>query len=204
MLLSHLSTWARAGIGFVLTGLLIAGSVLGWFWMTDRVVSVPVSIVAGSVQSKSFRAFATQNYIARIEVQRTIPFDDLNCMLGTWHAGDPPCKKERLLYGDWKVQSDGTTVAGGSIESDCTGAWGDTISCEFNPFQADAGKRYTVSVAFTKDGPALAVTHPRLVVAGADPYRGLSSGFVLWPVFFLLELVGITLLIVAFVQWCLS
>jgi hypothetical protein len=73
-------------------------------------------------------------------------------------------KNERVLRADWTVWEDERIVYWGSIPDEDGGAWGANIFVQAGNFGVLSGKRYVVQVHFTKDGTALNVANPHLIV----------------------------------------
>jgi hypothetical protein len=74
-------------------------------------------------------------------------------------------KDERVLRADWTVWEDGHILYWGSIPDEDGGAWAaKSIFIQVGSFGLVGGKKYVVQVHFTKDGTALNVANPHLIV----------------------------------------
>jgi hypothetical protein len=74
-------------------------------------------------------------------------------------------KDDPLLSADWTVWEGGRIVQWGSIPGNCGCIFTDKdIFKQIGSFPLEAGKRYVVQVHFTKDGTALNVATPHLIV----------------------------------------
>jgi hypothetical protein len=83
--------------------------------------------------------------------------------LGPLDAKD--CEEnERVLRADWTVWEDGHIVGWGSIPDEDGGAWSKNIFIQMGSFGSEAGKKYVVQVHFTKDGTALNIANPHLII----------------------------------------
>jgi hypothetical protein len=84
--------------------------------------------------------------------------------LGPLDAKD--CKKnERVLQADWTVWEDGHLVRWGSIPDEDGGKWGgNDMIIQIGGFGPEPDKNYVVQLHFTKDGSALNVANPHLIV----------------------------------------
>lgn len=132
-------------------------------------VYMPVSLAVGRVRTPEFVAKYSQYYDIMLQLERPLPPLQMRCMTGTTLGplDLKDCKKnERVLRADWTVWQDGRIVEWGSIPDNNCG-------CKFTTenifklvgmFPLEAGKKYVVQVHFTKDGSALNVANPRLIV----------------------------------------
>jgi len=145
---------------------LLGSPQLGQSQGTGRPVDMPVSLGIGQTRTPEFKV---KNGVYGIEIwaRKRLPVDEINCMLGIWYpAPDPHCVKEPVLQANWTVWSDGQIVNHGSSNDDENGGgWAhDWITRVIGGFQGKKGKKYILEVNFTKDGKALDVTDPHLVV----------------------------------------
>jgi hypothetical protein len=129
------------------------------------IVYAPVSLAVGRVRTAEIPV-EKKWYNIMIQLDKPLPFHDMECMLG-----DSPVRLEAcgsihsLLRADWTVWESGRIVQQGST--------GDNTACKFSSenifacigsFGGEAGKKYIVQVRFTKDGSPLNVANPRLIV----------------------------------------
>lgn len=73
-------------------------------------------------------------------------------------------KNERVLRADWTVWEDGHILYWGSIPDEDGGKWAKDIFIQVGSFSVEAGKKYVVQMNFTKDGTALNIANPHLIV----------------------------------------
>ena len=142
----------------------------------------------------------------RIEVQKTIPFDTLNCLLGmamprssSTTLGECP-DRPSVVKASSVLTSDGQIVARGSSDDDRLGAWmNDSISRQLGSFQSQRGRRYVLDVNVLADGSSLDLGKPRLTVeVVSDVYEAYSIwGGIMFLADGSLGFVGITLMIVS-------
>jgi len=130
-------------------------------------VYMPVSLAVGRVRTPEFTVAKSQWYAIVLQVEEPLPPLRMRCMtgatLGPLDAKD--CgENERVLRADWTVWEDGRIVYWGSIPDEDGGKWGADIFIQVGDFSAVSGKRYVVQVHFTKDGTALNVANPHLIV----------------------------------------
>lgn len=131
-------------------------------------VYMPISLAAGRVRTPEFSVVKPQWYDLVLQVERPLPPLRMRCMtgatLGPLDAKD--CgKNERVLRADWTLWEDGHIVYWGSIPDEDGGAWdAESIFIQVGSFGLAAGKKYIVQMHFTKDGTALNVANPNLIV----------------------------------------
>jgi hypothetical protein len=132
------------------------------------VVDMPVSLAIGTVRTPEFTAAATHGYWIMVQVEKPFPIRQMNCLMGTTSgplelkdctANDP------ALRADWTVLNQGHVVSNGSSTTTNHGRWSKENVFKFvGSFAAQAGKKYVVEVTLTKDGSALNVANPHLIV----------------------------------------
>src|ERR1700739_1443900 len=72
------------GLIFLAVGIVLYGTWIVWLsTRTDHPVDVPISMTIGHVRTREFKINLTAPYLIEIDVQKKIPFDTLNCLLGT-------------------------------------------------------------------------------------------------------------------------
>ncbi len=168
--MKYMSRHKLIGVMGVMLAALCFGS-----WIDHRtVVDMPVSLAEGTVRTPEFPVKHEPYLIIIRAEKRHLPFADMNCMMGlTLGPVDPNnCDKEPLLQAEWTVWADGQVVAQGSVHgNDGGGGWAnDRIDRYLGHFMGERKKKYVLEVKFTKDGTALNVTHPHLVVTN-DQYN---------------------------------
>jgi hypothetical protein len=158
--------------GVLIVGLMGATAWAGVCWGCRKpAVDMPVSLAVGTLRTPEFPV-KRQPYLIMIRAEKRLPFDDLNCMLGLDSAmPDPNCNKEPLLQADWIVWDNGRVVDRGSVHRrDGGGGWADASIDRFlGHFVGERNKKYVLEVKFTKDGSALNVTNPHLIVMMTKP-----------------------------------
>jgi hypothetical protein len=197
------------GFTFVALGIALYGSWVMWLaTRTERPVDVPISMAIGHVRTPEFKVNLDAVYTIDIEVRKTIPFDTLNCLLGTAMGRTSTALQEcpdkpSVVKASWMLTSDGHTVDRGSSDDYRSGAWmNDSISRELGHFRTQNGHRYVLDVDVLADGSALAPGSPRLKV---EVSPAVVEGNAVWSaILFLamgvLVLVGVILLIISFIR----
>ena len=73
------------GLTFVFAGIGVYGTWVLWLTTrTERPVNIPISMDIGHTRTPEFKLNMNAPYMIEIEVQKEkIPFDTLNCLLGT-------------------------------------------------------------------------------------------------------------------------
>lgn len=169
-------------IGMVL---LFASFIIGnWYrWMP---LSFPVDLRGGShQQSSSFKVNLTSNYLIEIEVDRSLPFERSNCLLGIQPVSEQ-CSDGPVVDIRWSVFSLGMQVANGTSDQEHDGSWGSQISRTIGRFRGENGHEYQINIESLNDGSALKDANPRVVVR-VHPFE--SKGYqavaqvVLWVAF---------------------
>lgn len=132
-------------------------------------VYMPVSLAVGRVRTPEFLVEKrSQWYDIVLQVEKPLPFLRMQCMMGVTSGplDERYCEKDDpILRADWTVWEGGHIVQWGSIPDRCGCKFEDKrISKEIGFFPLEAGKKYVVQVHFTKDGTALNVASPRLIV----------------------------------------
>jgi hypothetical protein len=103
-----------------------------------------------------------------VQVEKPLPFQQMQCMMGVT-AGPLDLKNctsnDPLLRADWTVWEDGKIASTGSSTTQADAKFTKDYIFKFlGSFYADAGKKYTVEVKFTKDGTPLNIANPHLIV----------------------------------------
>ena len=133
-------------------------------------VYIPISLVAGRVRTPEFPVEKrSQLYDIMLQVEKPLPFLRMQCMLGATSGplDKKNCEKDDpIVRADWTVWEDGRMVQWGSIpDHHCACIFTDeNIFKQIGSFPLEAGKKYVVQVHFTKDGSALNVANPHLIV----------------------------------------
>jgi hypothetical protein len=203
---SSLKWLAKIGTSCIAAGIL---GYAGWtIWLQTRdwvVVDQPVSLAVGEIRTKSFTANIPSPYLIEIEVQKTMPFDTLNCLMGmTSVASQSSCvSTPAVIDMNWKIVSDGQMVASGSSKDDRGGGWAqDTISREIGSFKPQKRTRYELVVNVLADGSGLSPANPHLKVsASPDFLEGMMffTALRIIPAAGVLVLLGAVLLILSLV-----
>jgi|SRR5271157_1744402 len=201
-------TWT--GIIFIVAGLLFYGTWVLWnVLIVTHPVSMPVSLAVGNVRTPEFRVNLNRYFIIKVEAQKRLSPDILDCMMGISLGPLDPnnCKEgnEPLLQANWTLWSDGRIVNQGSSEDHRgRGGWAqDEVERDIGVFKGESGKKYVLDVNFTRDGRALAVTDPHLKVevAGAYYEDKMVADYVYSLLFFVIEAIGLTLIISSAIRY---
>jgi hypothetical protein len=197
------------GLAFVCVGVAVYGMWVLWLsTRTERPVDTPISMAVGHVRTREFKINFEAPFTIQIEVQKKIPFDTLNCLLGTAMGRMTTDLQEcpdrpSVVKASWVLTSKGHPVAQGSSDDYRSGAWmNDSISRELGHFRSQSGRRYVLDVDVLTDGSSLAPGNPRLKVeVHPEVYEGnIVSSAILFLAMGLVVLVGVILLSVSFVK----
>ncbi len=132
------------------------------------VLDIPVSLALGTIQSPEFTTPKTQGYWILMQIDRSPSSPrDLDCMMSTAaipFQGDT-CHEPRLLQAEWTVWENGKAIESGSSTNDASAKYtAQYIFKLMGNFQARKGAKYIVEIKFTKDGTALNLNSPHLIV----------------------------------------
>jgi hypothetical protein len=103
-----------------------------------------------------------------VQVKKPSRFQQMECMTGVT-AGPPDSKNctsdDPVLRADWTVWEEGQIVSSGSSTTNTDAKFTKENIFKFlGKFPALSGKKYVLEVKFTKDGTALNVANPHLIV----------------------------------------
>ncbi len=115
-------------------------------------------------ESISFQTDLTAEYLIELEVERALPFEQINCLLGVNFDKTEHCSEESVVELQWSVLSTDKIVAKGISAKEHYGAWGSKISRTIGRFQGEKGHKYVVRVLSYKDGSKLIPTNPNIAV----------------------------------------
>jgi hypothetical protein len=198
-----------AGFSFVLVGIGLYGTWAIWLaTRTDRPVDVPISMAIGHLRTREFKINLNALYTIDIEVQKIIPFDTLNCLLGTAMGRTSTALQEcpdrpSVVKASWVLASNGQTVARGSSDDYRSGAWmNNAVSRELGHFRSQSGRRYVLDVDVLVDGSSVAPGNPRLKVEVHPMFYEdvMVGGAILSLTALVLVLIGAILLVISFVK----
>ena len=127
-------------------------------------MSFPFNLRPGTTASPLFRLDANGNYLVELEAERTLPFDQLNCLLGVSPGITEPCEFASPVDISWRVISRNEIVAKGWSRERASGAWGDRVSRTLGSFPGKKGNEYVLHVESMKDTSELSDANPRIVV----------------------------------------
>ncbi len=163
---------AHVALGSVLAIVLPAPSCAEWCIRVP--LNIPISLATGHVRTPEFKTTGSYPYAIEITARTVLPPTELSCKLGISEGPQYPvdCNKEPLIEADWTVWSGGNVVAHGSSrdlgkEGYCRG---NTFGRLIGGFKANKHKTYVIDLNFTRDGSALAIADPHLVVDSSEWY----------------------------------
>jgi len=193
-------------IGIALYGI----SLLMGDWYRWIPASFSIDLRPSISNSPSFRVNLSTEYLIELEVERNMPFEQLNCILGVDLT--PKYREQRCraipspIDLKWQVFSSGVLVAEGTSQYQHSGGWGSTISRTIGRFRGNKGQEYIVQVESLKDASVLAPTNPRINV-GVHPIESKSyyvtAQLVSW-VALVFGVVGLLWLLAGILRWFLE
>lgn len=162
---------AKIGLAIVLAGILEPITFSIWH-ATIRFVPVykTISLAPGHLR-QPFSLNFSSDYVMEIEVERKLPHETLQCLLGVEDSYTPAgqCKDiPPALDFSWTLILNGQTVLTGSSAKIVGGSYTDaTVASEFASFEGKRGQQYTLDMDFLQDGSKLSVANPKLRI-GVD------------------------------------
>ncbi len=198
-----------AGVVLIFLSFVLYGCWTLWLYTrNNRPVYMPIPMSVGHLRTGEFKINRDGPYTIEVEVQKKIPFDTLNCLLGmsmaTTSTAIQDCPGQpSVVKASWVLTSSGQVVASGSSDDYRSGAWAnDTISRELGHFQGHSGRRYVLDVEVLSDGTSLASGNPRVKV---EIHPEVYEGDMVWSAMLflgtvVLVLIGAILLAVSFVR----
>jgi hypothetical protein len=123
-------------------------------WLETRhyvPVKMPLTMSVGHIRTKEFVVNVDARYQIEIEVEKKIPFDTLNCLLGMAPPMPNQCADQEVINAKWVLSTAGKVVGQGSSADDKGGGWAsDTISREIGNFEGRKGRWSTLNVDILK------------------------------------------------------
>jgi hypothetical protein len=127
-------------------------------------IEIPIRLAVGTIRTPEFPV-QHEAYLIMIQAEKKLPFDDMNCMMGLDLWTPRGCAKESLIEAEWMVRDSDHIVAEGSVHEKTGADYANHyIWKHMGHFAGEAGKKYVLEMRFTKDGTALQVTDPHLIV----------------------------------------
>lgn len=143
---------------------MLCASLIFGDWYRWEPANFVLNLKPGISESPSFNIDKTSDYLIEIEVERNLPFERINCLLG-FDGNSSQCRETPSpIEMKWTVLSSEKVVAEGDSQQQRSGAWSTTISRTIGRFRGAKGSNYVVKVESLKDVSALAPTNPHIVV----------------------------------------
>lgn len=148
---------------------ILGGSLVVGDWYKWKPVSFAIDLRPGvTTRSPLFSVNLTTNYLIELEVERNLPFEQLNCLLGVGEAVDLKKCQTTPSPVDLKwsvITSSGRQVAQGDSELKHDGAWSNTIiGRTIGEFHGEKGGEYIAQVESLRDASVLAIANPRITI----------------------------------------
>ena len=166
----------RTGVLALILGMAVSVSIYFWLTMMNAVpLDIPVSLSVGHIRTPDFRTSVAIPYDVDIAFDSGIPLDELNCLIGMNLKSVQPCTGQPpVLNVNWKVVSDGQTVASGSsTETGGAGYSYHKAARHIGGFRAENGRTYRLDLDVLQDGTRLVRANPRLEV---EPFLNSYEG----------------------------
>ena len=153
--------WPGVILGAALVIYGSAFTVLRWYDWTA--LSLPIDLKPGMTRSPEFRVDQKTSYLVELEVDRKIPFDELNCLLGE-SISQKPCAVKSVVDIQWVLMNGFKEIASGTSRNEKGGGYGPTITKTLGRFEGSPRTPYVLQVTSLMDGSALTPAGPRIVV----------------------------------------
>jgi hypothetical protein len=144
------------------------------FLCRKAAVDMPVSLAVGTIRTSEFLV-QHERYLISIQVERRLPFGQMQCMMGIQLRRKPDhCEMfnfDTVLEADWTVWDGDHVVSQGSVRDKDSNfdVSDDTLSRHLGTFVGEKNMKYVLEVKFIKDGTPLNVTNPHLIVMMTKP-----------------------------------
>ena len=168
---------------FLLTLCLTVSAAMHWLVYLPAVqqaLVLPLPIRPTRVMSGEFQVKKSLQYRVGIELDRVLPSDRLDALIGEAIA-DKSNPESMILHLNWRLLRQGQVIASGKSEPDQGGHWGPTIGKTVGHFQGQPGQSYRLELTVLGDLTPLQSTKPRAVVElGLEHKKGpmLNTGLV--------------------------
>jgi hypothetical protein len=133
------------------------------------VVDMPVIMEKGTVRSPEFTV-KHKLYIIKLQADNALPSGQLDCLMGVYLIKAPDhCEMFNFhlaFEAEWKLYAGTQVVAHGIVQGRDGNYESDNhqTSRWFASFTGEKNKKYVLEVTFTKDGSALRVANPHIVI----------------------------------------
>jgi hypothetical protein len=105
------------------------------------------------------------DYEIELEVDRSLPLDQLNCLLGIQHFDQKACANlPSPIMLNWVVLSGGNTIRKGASEDIRAGSWGPTVARTIGRMAFEKDRDYFMDVMSLRDVSMLAAATPRISI----------------------------------------
>jgi hypothetical protein len=165
------------------------------FWISTQIgrayshheVVLPIRFDRPNKVETTFMAEFPGEHQVALELERNIPFEELDAFVGGWYDSDKPrpsSPPHPVI--EWRVSplhKENQPAYGHG------GSYGETVGVTIGKFKAEAGKRYTFTAEVVQPAPKMQVLNPHLqvrslyrwqghlhVFAFASIYAGLGAG----------------------------
>lgn len=167
---------------------------------------MPLTTLVGDVRTSEFTVNVRNRYFLELEAQKTIPLEQLDCLLDVKDPPSQDCSKlPSLVNVKWELYSDGTIAQSGSSADSVYGGWSnDSVYRDLGYFSGMPGHRYQIELHFVTDATQLSVTSPRFRVSVTPVFIEtilFTTIFMVYPTTGVLVFTGIVLLSISVFRW---
>lgn len=143
---------------------LVAGAHLVSTWHNPRPLVLPIPLQPDQVRSSLFQVDQALPYLVELEVDRHLPFERLQCLLGEQPANRDCGGVTSVVDIDWHVLAADSVVATGSSAINQGAGYGPTIEKTLGSFDAKPELEYTLQLRIRNSMEELRITNPRVVI----------------------------------------
>jgi hypothetical protein len=133
-------------------------------WRNVQPLALELPLEPGVTVSPDFRVSQTLPYLVELEVDRSLPFEQLTCLLGEPLSSATCNETGQIVDLQWRVSSRGNEVARGQSAFKQGAGFGPTIEKTLGSFNGRAWQQYRLEVTVLRSIRALEVTRPRILV----------------------------------------
>ena len=133
-------------------------------WRNANPLVLALPLEPGVVVSPVFRVSHGLQYLVELEVDRTLPFEELRCLLGEPQSGSACDGSQQAVHLRWRISSQGSEIAHGASAYNQGAGYGPTIAKTLGAFEGRPGQQYRLEVTVLRSLRALEAAKPRVLV----------------------------------------
>ncbi len=128
-------------------------------------LNIPILLTQGqTIRTTEFRIDIPGDYGIAIAVERKIPIEITECLMGMESFHPERCPVESEINEAWVLRNDTKIVARGNAATSSSGAYSELIMRQIGSFHGQPRQKYSLEVQVLSDGRALMAANPHLIV----------------------------------------